>query len=372
MSTYRGIESEHKVELVLSNLCAVPFEYIKSTWLYPESTLMYAIRNIGNVSDDPLVQFYSKTDKSQRLRNAAHLHLAFNNRDVPAKSLVDENKHYSIYLCVMRTIFEPKMRDTLGRSPHKKVLSLNNGFEELLVDVLEKRNPYQYISETLFLDRLQDEYYNKEMFSLDNVYEDFLARLTNKIKASYKGMNITPRKAKIVIDTIRTLTKTEQEVITLRYGLSGERKPYKEVALLYGKTRNRIHQIEESALEKLRNPAIVRRLKILTQPIADSEVDAYLSWLEERDKQEQAIAKRYLEVSRAMPVKEDVPPYLMRSVGELGLSIRAYNGLRIARIKTLFDLTQKTEKDLLKFRNLGRKSLDEIKNALKHYGLSLS
>lgn len=60
---------------------------------------------------------------------------------------------------------------------------------------------------------------------------------------------------------------------------------------------------------------------------------------------------------------------LMMSVEELDLSVRAANCLRGANIKTIADLVRREESELLRFRNFGRKSLDEIKYKIQEYGL---
>ncbi|HBN12826.1 MAG TPA: DNA-directed RNA polymerase subunit alpha, partial [Clostridiales bacterium] len=52
--------------------------------------------------------------------------------------------------------------------------------------------------------------------------------------------------------------------------------------------------------------------------------------------------------------------------------VRSYNCLKRANIHTVEDLTRKTEDEMLKVRNLGRKSLDEVILKLQSYGLSLS
>lgn len=62
---------------------------------------------------------------------------------------------------------------------------------------------------------------------------------------------------------------------------------------------------------------------------------------------------------------------LEMSIEEMDLSVRSYNCLKRANIHTVEDLIKKTEEDMLKVRNLGRKSLDEVINKLKSYGLSL-
>ena len=59
------------------------------------------------------------------------------------------------------------------------------------------------------------------------------------------------------------------------------------------------------------------------------------------------------------------------SIDEMDLSVRSNNCLRRAGINTIGDLIKKTEEDMMKVRNLGRKSLDEIKNKLFARGLSL-
>ena len=59
------------------------------------------------------------------------------------------------------------------------------------------------------------------------------------------------------------------------------------------------------------------------------------------------------------------------SVNEIELSVRAANCLNNANISTVGELASKTEADMLKYRNFGKKSLDEIKEKLVSLGLSL-
>jgi DNA-directed RNA polymerase subunit alpha len=62
---------------------------------------------------------------------------------------------------------------------------------------------------------------------------------------------------------------------------------------------------------------------------------------------------------------------LDKSVEELELSVRSYNCLKNANIRTIRELVQKTEGEMLKTKNFGRKSLNEIKEILTGMGLSL-
>lgn len=64
-------------------------------------------------------------------------------------------------------------------------------------------------------------------------------------------------------------------------------------------------------------------------------------------------------------------PNLYRSVDELELSVRSANCLQNANIKYIYELVQKTETEMLKTKNFGRKSLNEIKDILAEMGLSL-
>ncbi len=63
--------------------------------------------------------------------------------------------------------------------------------------------------------------------------------------------------------------------------------------------------------------------------------------------------------------------HLARSVNELELSVRAANCLKNANIKTIEDLVQRTEMEMLKTKNFGKKSLNEIKEVLDEMGLGL-
>jgi len=62
---------------------------------------------------------------------------------------------------------------------------------------------------------------------------------------------------------------------------------------------------------------------------------------------------------------------LQRSIDELELSVRSYNCLKNADIKSIGDLVQRSEPEMLKTKNFGRKSLNEIKELLAEMGLSL-
>ena len=86
------------------------------------------------------------------------------------------------------------------------------------------------------------------------------------------------------------------------------------------------------------------------------------------EQEEIEIAEAVPEVN---PEQEDLRRRLNISVNEIELSVRAANCLNNANITTVGQLAQKTEAEMLKYRNFGRKSLNEIKQKLSELGLSL-
>ena len=71
------------------------------------------------------------------------------------------------------------------------------------------------------------------------------------------------------------------------------------------------------------------------------------------------------------PLRTELNEHLFRSVDELELSVRASNCLKTANIRTIADLVQRSESELLKTKNFGKKSLNEIKTILGEMGLAL-
>ncbi len=97
----------------------------------------------------------------------------------------------------------------------------------------------------------------------------------------------------------------------------------------------------------------------------------YLFILEEEKEEEESIS---IEEDKLAHLVSEDPIFnsnLLKSVEELELSVRSYNCLKNANIKTIADLVQKTEQEMLRTKNFGRKSLNEIKEILHGMGLRL-
>ena len=105
-----------------------------------------------------------------------------------------------------------------------------------------------------------------------------------------------------------------------------------------------------------------QRLAILKNQATDLLVHGKIETTEARAKEVRSIAENLI----ALAIKEKV---LEMPIEELELSVRSYNCLKRAGIATVEDLANKSEADMMKVRNLGKKSLDEVINKLHSLGL---
>jgi DNA-directed RNA polymerase subunit alpha len=77
-------------------------------------------------------------------------------------------------------------------------------------------------------------------------------------------------------------------------------------------------------------------------------------------------------IPEPVEAKPSISPELLdRSIDEIELSVRAFNCLKNAKINTLRELVRRTEGEMLKMKNFGRKSLNEVKDVLTKLGLEL-
>ena len=164
----------------------------------------------------------------------------------------------------------------------------------------------------------------------------------------------------------RTLLPREEKTIELYYK---EGLTLKEIGKEFGVSSERIRQVLYKALRRLKHPS---RLKVFLQGIkALQEKETLKSELELEIAK---LSKKLYEIKNNP--KEFLKDYsekkiLNAGIDELELSLRTYNCLRRAKINNIYDLTQKTEKELMKIRNLGKKSCREIVLKLKENGYFL-
>ena len=84
-----------------------------------------------------------------------------------------------------------------------------------------------------------------------------------------------------------------------------------------------------------------------------------------------SLTDQVLPVSMVQPEDDKREKVLEMTIGELELSVRAYNCLKRAGINSVAELVQRNQEDMMKVRNLGRKSLEEVEQKLHELGLSL-
>ncbi len=83
------------------------------------------------------------------------------------------------------------------------------------------------------------------------------------------------------------------------------------------------------------------------------------------------LTDQVIPVSMVQPEEDKKDKVLEMTIEELDLSVRAYNCLKRAGINSVAELVQKNEEDMMKVRNLGRKSLEEVEQKLEALGLGL-
>ena len=84
-----------------------------------------------------------------------------------------------------------------------------------------------------------------------------------------------------------------------------------------------------------------------------------------------SLTDQVMPVSMVQPEEEKKDKVLEMTIEELDLSVRAYNCLKRAGINSVAELVQKNQDDMMKVRNLGRKSLEEVEQKLNALGLGL-
>lgn len=140
-----------------------------------------------------------------------------------------------------------------------------------------------------------------------------------------------------------------------------------EVGALAGVTRERIRQIEAKILRKLKRFANYLELGEYANKLklAEKEYQTYIA--DQKEKWTYESAKDFVQQHELnMPT-----PKPIEDISDLDLSVRSYNCLKRAGVWTIEQLLQISEEDLMRVRNMGRKSLREIKDRLAEYTLEL-
>lgn len=173
-----------------------------------------------------------------------------------------------------------------------------------------------------------------------------------------------------ILESLTELTEREQEVLKMRF-MSG--MTLDECAAVMSVGRERIRQIEAKALRKLRHPMRFKRWHLDTMDKAIEEAKE-----RSRLELENAVLRsklKSLEVPEEefmnLPESARLPKPTDVDIGEMELSVRSYNCLKRAMINNISDLEGMTVDDLMKVRNLGRKSMEEVIAKAKEWGIEI-
>lgn len=145
-----------------------------------------------------------------------------------------------------------------------------------------------------------------------------------------------------IINILNRLKGEQGEVVKMRFALGGEKfNTLKQVSERINKHKEWARQLELKALRELRQPWQKKHFGIFFRTFAEEKL---------------------LETGTNSSLLET-------SMDEFDLSVRTRNCLKNADIKTIGDLIKKTEQEMLRTKNFGRKSLNELKKVLSEKGL---
>lgn len=297
--------------------------------------------------------------------------------------------YYVLQALEEKILSSAKIPFGLFREIYLAVMGMDNPHQRLLRDIYDVYIPYGLTSwvNRNFKELLRGKEFRSGSELRNALKAAFYAEI---LSGEYQISPLDEEDIRIIEVQLLTLTPHEEKVIRMRYGLGGERQSLEEIGAHFNVTRERIRQVEAKTLRKLRHPSRSRYLKnfqnmqIRLTALSD-RTKSFEDKLRTTDENLDQVSRR-LEVTeqalRQLPfakelagLPEDSPkpvdPILDRSVDELEFSVRTYNCLDRAGIKTVRDLVQRSDREMLAVKNFGKKCLREIKEILKEMHLDL-
>lgn len=386
----RILNTEQIREIALAYLCGVGVKPLEEKFGVSDATIRQKVLvKYSRELNDPLIEFYRETPPKERIRNAAHLYLASNDKPVPHADEINQQWVWEAYQLVRKEVYIPRIDAIAKETSLDAYLKPESGVEKLLAKVMP-REPHRII-EPILLDKLYEAYQSGELSRWEPVYAQVKASLINIIKSGC--LAITPHKKKMVYDTLATLIPREEKILKLRFGLYGKAAmSFREIGEEFSVVPERVRQIEAKAFRKLMHPSRRKRIELAYSLITDAEIESIEAEQKAQEEERAWKIRLYPAIEKEVISKVATDNSLYQRVksireegsfttqderlaykpaAELELSVRSSNCLKNANIQTIGDLCNKTEADLLKSRNFGRKSLKEIKEVLAEMGLSL-
>ena len=192
-----------------------------------------------------------------------------------------------------------------------------------------------------------------KLLELEEIKEGYLLHIGRLILNDAESQEVY---IKGVAEVLEELSEREQMIMWSRYA---EKKTLCEVAKELNVTRERIRQIEAKALRKLGHPR--NRSCVMAISVKQHQDEIREKDLQVEKELRQHSAEEMKKNGALSKGIAEIP------IEELDLSVRPYNCLRRAGISTIEQLQQMTKEKLLRVRNLGLKSTEEIQSKLKEY-----
>ena len=379
MATPRKLSPEQERDVALAYLCGVRSDFIGERYDVSNATIRGNI--VGKRSpewQDPLVDFYRETDPGNRESNSVHLFLSFRDGDHPVEptGLVDSRKDGGAFDIVQDAIYNPGIERVIDATALDRYVDDRGPYDHLVRAIFGELRAYDAVH-SLLVDKLREKYEPQAKLSLRSVLADVSKTVVEKVKDG--GLAWTDLKKGLVREVLSTLTEREQKVLGMRFGLDGYLGPgtLEKVGQDFSLTGNRIRQIEARALRKLRHPTRSKNLVILHGLATESDVREYAEQMHERQERVRWRAELYQEIRTEVlaPFTGDAieaAENAVKRIDELEFSVRTYNGLAQAGIRTIGELAGWTEAALLNSKHFSRKSVKEIKEVLDGIGVALA
>lgn len=201
----------------------------------------------------------------------------------------------------------------------------------------------------MFLEDEEPKMYNQDYgeFKIDLVKWFYDTKLREERFRPAKELNHL--ECEELVKIFETLSDRENYVLIRRYFKNKDfsMNSYREIGEELGVTPERVRQIELRAIRKLKHPCRLRRFEYVFSTNKKELDEDYIKTM-----LSDGVTFSFNEV--AIRTKRDIP------IEEMNLSVRSYNCLKRSGILTSGDLFDKTELDLMRTRNLGKKSLKEV------------
>lgn len=171
-------------------------------------------------------------------------------------------------------------------------------------------------------------------------------------------------------EVLATLPECEARAVRMHFGIGYDREyTLKEIEESYP-VRNRAQTLFYKALRMLRSPGRASHLRCLIEPIGNALEEQLRREAEQatEERRRAETEKRRQEFLEKYGVSCE-PAVLEQSIDDIELSVRTYNCLVNANIRTIAELVQRSENEMLKLKNFGRRSLNELKEILASLGL---